>query len=66
MEAEAKQSLLYRWDVMDFTEVEETRPEFRGDECINTATGKVESTIPGVHQKKEKLCGLPVVITFSV
>ena len=34
--------LAYRWDVMDAADHEELRPEFRGDECINTATGNIE------------------------
>ena len=34
--------LAYRWDVLDAADCEDKRPEFRGDECINTATGKIE------------------------
>ena len=56
--------LAYRWDVMDAAEKEELRPEFRGDECINTATGKIEKYYPEEVRRRKQYASVPVVFTF--
>ena len=58
--------LAYRWDVLDADEEETVRAEFRGDECINTTTGKIEKYHPSSVRKKKELLSLPVALTFIV
>ena len=56
--------LAYRWDVLDAAEHEEKRPEFRGDECINTATGKIEKYYSEDVRRRKKYFSVPLVLTF--
>ena len=50
-----KQSeLAYRWDVTNAENEEEIRPEFRGDECINTANGNIEKYYPESARRKKR------------
>lgn len=60
-----KQSeLAYRWDVLDAADDEDLRPEFRGDECINTASGKIEKYYPESARRRKKYFSPWVVLTF--
>ena len=56
--------LAYRWDVMDADSKEEMRPEFRGDECINTATGKIEKYYPEKVRRNKQYGSVPIVFSF--
>ena len=56
--------LSYRWDVLDADEEETVRAEFRGDECINTTTGKIEKYHSSSVRRRRELLSLPVALTF--